>query len=389
MVKIVLTSEVNNQLEETERMALNENVIHYHRLELNTSNFFEWFWIKYNATYNDPQLHLLNTSYVYPEIESNFAGVGFALESIVGTILNLLVILALQRNSDFRKEYLTPSIVSIALTDLLHSVFTLPILSLHFFTKDMTVANCKIFNFFSYGLWFCSAWNLLGIAMLRCAALYFPKKIHGKRFKSISKLMPIMAWMIAFLYFVPVLFGKFGRFELECATISCRYMDMDSDGRPSQINLEALLGTCVMVMGILMILLNGATYLQVSRRLKEIIRTMEGVNLSTAKNMLEKEKRVGKMMAIISVLFFLVYCPSLILHNLNPEARITKPMATILCFLVNASIGIIDPLVYMICQKKYRDEIKAILESIIACKNPFYSVNPKRSYKAPSQNAQW
>ena len=351
-----------------------ENVIHYQKMRPNTSKYFEWCWIKYNATLKDPELPIVETNYVYSETASIIAGIGFALESIIGTILNLLVIIALGRNADFRKEYLTPSIVSIAFTDLLYSVFSLPILSLHYFTKDMPAANCNIFSFFIYGLWLCSACNLLGIAILRCAAIYFPAETDGTRFRRTAKLTPIIAWIIAFLPFVPVLFGKLGRFELDCETRMCRYMNMDSNGYSTNIDLIAVIGNVVIIMGILMFVLNGATYAQVSKLLKQIIKQMKDANISMSKSMLEKERRLGNMMAMISILFFLVYCPTLILFKIEPEARVTKPTATILCLLVNASIGTIDPLVYMICQKKYRKEMKMVLESIFTCKNPFYTI---------------
>ena len=87
--------------------------------------------------------------------------------------------------------------------------------------------------------------------------------------------------------------------------------------------------------------------------------------------MLEKERKVGVMMATISILFFLVYCPTFLLHAVDPNAHITKTTASIVCYLMNWSIGILDPVTYIICQKNYRDEIKEILRLVYACENPF------------------
>ena len=49
----------------------------------------------------------------------------------------------------------------------LYSIFILPINSLRFYMKDQPLPlGCGGFSFFAYGLWLCSAWNLLGIAIL-------------------------------------------------------------------------------------------------------------------------------------------------------------------------------------------------------------------------------
>ena len=59
--------------------------------------------------------------------ESITAGITALITSIPGTILNSLVILAIMRSQALRKEYLTPSIASIAITDLLFSIYVFPV----------------------------------------------------------------------------------------------------------------------------------------------------------------------------------------------------------------------------------------------------------------------
>ena len=50
--------------------------------------------------------------------------------------------------------------------------------------------------------------------------------------------------------------------------------------------------------------------------------------------------------------------------QVDSNARITMPVFTIICLTINYSIGIIDPLVYLFFQKKYREEIKNLLKSV-------------------------
>ena len=79
---------------------------------------------------------LLNEpSFVYTDAQSIISGLIAALMSTAGTILNLLVILAILNNSKLRKDYLTPAIVSLASTDLVFSLAWLPFESLRLFLE--------------------------------------------------------------------------------------------------------------------------------------------------------------------------------------------------------------------------------------------------------------
>ena len=76
-----------------------------------------------------------STDYCYSEGESILAGLGATFQAVVGTVLNLLVIVALMKNTHLRKEYLTPAIISLTVTDLLFSVVTLPALAHRYFSQ--------------------------------------------------------------------------------------------------------------------------------------------------------------------------------------------------------------------------------------------------------------
>ena len=79
------------------------------------------------------QTNFTDTIFAYSDLESNAAGVIFTLQSIAGSILNFLLILALLRNPKIRKECLTLTIVSITITNFIWCVYVLPIMSMHFF----------------------------------------------------------------------------------------------------------------------------------------------------------------------------------------------------------------------------------------------------------------
>ena len=72
---------------------------------------------------------------VHSDVTSYIAGTVTAIQSVIGVILNLLLIIALLKNSKLRTQYLTKAIVSILVTDLIWCVSILPMFSLRFFAR--------------------------------------------------------------------------------------------------------------------------------------------------------------------------------------------------------------------------------------------------------------
>ena len=145
--------------------------------------------------------------------------------------------------------------------------------------------------------------------------------------------------------------------------------------------------------------------------------TMKKANLDMANKHLQKERSVGKMMAVITLVYYITYLPVFILYkvrflllntlymviNINlvccqffqiylakinstyfinqfdPHSSSTKPTAAIFCYLINWSNVVIDPLIYMVCNEKYRNAIKKLLKPIIVCEAlaEYFEVKPK------------
>ena len=125
-------------------------------------------------------------------------------------------------------------------------------------------------------------------------------------------------------------------------------------------------------------------------------REVKNINPELAKKFLERERRLGKSIGLLTGLFFFVYFPGIVLRKvhavmrlynnishiirlvdkvhqlptilgfciylqIDPNARITSTTPTIVCSIINWSIGIIDPLVYLTRRKKYRDSVKNLI----------------------------
>ena len=148
------------------------------RFAIHDLNYFETCWIKTNQN----KLNLTFDIFL-PEPQASIVAFVVAIQSIAGIVLNFLVIASLLRNQQLRDSYLTPSIVSIAITDLLFSFLSV-VTFLYYAIRDMALpTGCQPFVHVFYALWLCSALNLLGIAALRCLVVYFPGKAQDKKFQ--------------------------------------------------------------------------------------------------------------------------------------------------------------------------------------------------------------
>ena len=109
------------------------------KVDFNSSHNGDFCWWTLNSTKVDPWPVYVNqhsrTTVVYADHASNLGGVIFAILSVPGAILNFLLIVALLKNTKIRQEYLTKTVVSIAITDFLWSIYWLPIMSLRYFTR--------------------------------------------------------------------------------------------------------------------------------------------------------------------------------------------------------------------------------------------------------------
>ena len=341
------------------------NVDHYHLVNLSNSNYNDVCWMTVDPRFTRFANISNDTSFTYSGSEGVIGGLSAAVVSIAGTLLNLVIILAVLNNSHLRKEYLSPAIVSLATTDFLYSLGCLPIFSMNYFFSDWSLTNvgCKFFSSLAFGLWLSTAWNLVAISALRCIAVYFPRRMNEERFRRACILVPLMAWLLSFLSLTPLLLEMYGQFGLQCNTFVCRIINMDSEQNLVSPHPKNILIAQIAVIAILLVAMNIGTYLKILKHSKTMFNHMKDADLDTANTHLERERKVGKMMAIIIGLYYFAYFPIIILGYIDPHFTITKPAATLFSLLINWSTVIIDPLIYTIYHEKYRGAIKMLLKS--------------------------
>ena len=105
-------------------------------MPINTSDYFDTCWMKIDHKATSSIVLSRNPDYVFSETESTTFGLLNTLFSIAGALMNFMVFLVILRRPDVRKEYLTPSLLSIAMTDFVFSIITLPLEASSYFQRD-------------------------------------------------------------------------------------------------------------------------------------------------------------------------------------------------------------------------------------------------------------
>ena len=112
--------------------------------------------------------------------------------------------------------------------------------------------------------------------------------------------------------------------------------------------------------GIFVLFLNILSYIQVSKQSKKLFDQIKLTSVEEAMKVLRNEKKIGKMVGLITASFMLVYVP-LVLLMLVPKVGYEKPMLGVISFSCAYLLVVIDPIVYIYSSEKYRDAIRMIL----------------------------
>jgi len=310
--------------------------------------------------------NISDTGWVYSDEDSIFAGVCAACQAIVGVILNTLIFCVFLNTASFRKEYLTPFVLSLATTDLLYSLITLPIISARYFKGGSHFESdiCLIFPLLYYGLHMCTMWNLVAITAVRCLGIYYPKKMREEKFQRKTYAFIFLAWFFAYFPFLVTMSGLHNKHGFTCYTRKCTVVNVFDFtlGQPQssdRLKVGVLTTTACMV---LLVVLNGLIYRKLYHHSQKVMTELRAtLSEKQVKKEVTKEKKFAKTMAAITCLFFITYCPVAVLKSRIPDAAITNTTATVVFTMLASCSVLTDPMVYIIRHKKYRRQMLRML----------------------------
>ena len=173
-------------------------------------------------------------------------------------------------------------------------------------------------------------------------------------------LIPL-AWLIAYVpSFVP-LFRIYNMNGLKCRTFQCSEIPLVSDEGVPQKNFFTIVSMLVLMFTFLpLVAINIATYLRLWKHTQRMLDEMRTMREEQKIRYVKKEKTMGQIMTIVTLVFFISYCPIIMLLAIHPNASTTHTWEAIFFALFVYSGQVINPLVYMKYHKKYRQEITSL-----------------------------
>lgn len=137
----------------------------------------------------------------------NFSVLLMSLSTIATILGNILIVIAILRNSSTRKKLSNRFILSLAFADCCVALFVLPpsISKInHYYAWPYGVAFCKAWV--TIDVTFCSAsiYNLIGISVDRFYAAYYPIKYASNRSGMMVNLLLLFAWTMPLVISLPM-----------------------------------------------------------------------------------------------------------------------------------------------------------------------------------------
>ena len=163
--------------------------------------------------------------------ESVVVQIVYIIMSFLGTIGNLITIIALVRNPELRKSSNTKFVVSLAISDWLICFIIMPIWIAIVSNPDIILFEtlCSFSTFFYYATQSTSLMTLMAIAINRYVIICH-ESIYQYVYTPLSvSLMITFIWLITFVLFALPLFGILGKIGLTTSRLMCSTSETSPD----------------------------------------------------------------------------------------------------------------------------------------------------------------
>jgi len=306
--------------------------------------------------------------FVFGDGASVFAAIFAVLFAILGICLNILVIVALLHYRRTRQHVTTPFIISLSISDLVYSGFILPIMAARFHHQEspLGLTWCRVYPLIYYGAMGASLLSLTMVTLNRAFMLFLPskvdkiftnyKEIKGRKIPINSFIILFLCWLIPFLMLLPSLTGVEGSMGLQKWTGSCTILPDRDGSNPKKLFYAIGFG----IPSVTLIVSDIAIYF----KMRSMHKTDNRMSLATLDER-KMERLFMLMLGSIFVFFILTYVPGIIVKQFDP--CFSKPTLHVLAYVINWASVWVNPIIYVVSQKKYQDAIRHLKKVFKQC----------------------
>ncbi|XP_059481222.1 G-protein coupled receptor moody-like isoform X2 [Neocloeon triangulifer] len=323
-------------------------------------------WTDSFADFNQTVLQDVELS-KFPRSLSTFTSVITILILILGVLGNSLTIWALLKCPRVR-NVAAVFIISLCVADLLFCVLVLPFSASRFLhgTWIHGMTMCVLFPFMRYGN--------IGVSLLSITMITINRYVmiaHHNLYARIYRkhwiaAMIAFCWVFSYGMQLPTLFGIWGSFGYDTKLGTCSILE-DEQGRSS----KAALFIMAFVVPCFVIILCYARIFMVVHESEKRMRLHANVNAARSPTgtvgRTEKENkrkrnewRITKMVLAIFLSFIICYLPITIVKIADKAVKF--PGLHVMGYLLLYMSACINPLIYVIMNKQYRQAYKTVLK---------------------------
>eukprot|EP00094_Tigriopus_californicus_P002825 TCALIF_02724-PA protein Name:"Similar to Tre1 Protein trapped in endoderm-1 (Drosophila melanogaster)" AED:0.18 eAED:0.19 QI:0/0.12/0/0.77/1/1/9/0/1136 len=310
---------------------------------------------------------------LYDEVSSQFAAWSAAICCVFGIVGNATTLFVLMKTRSLRRHPTTPFLVSLAFSDLIFSIFNLPLLAHRFFHRDWTLSYkaCVAFPFFMYSNVGVSSLSMMLISLNRFVGIFYPNKMDKIFTQVKSWLSVICLWIFSFTVLSLPLAEVWGQYGYVKATFSCTLLEKNGHTPLIFFSLIFVGIPCtVMIISYSFILYKVRATGRAIRNFSQS--TDAGLDQSSSVGHMTRtrEKDLTKTFAIVCSCYIVSFIPVSILSIFDPMPPCYKnPGWHVMGYVMFWCSAIVNPIVYIFANRHYRKHFYYCIQRLL-CMNP-------------------
>lgn len=291
---------------------------------------------------------------MYPREATIFAAICCVLFVIVGTLGNLVTILALWRCKKLRNNATTSFIFSLCFADFLFCTVNMPLTVSRYIHEAWIFGDtlCTLFPLFFYGN--------VGVSLMSMTAITINRYVliaHHHRYDRIYQprniaLMIAFVWAFSFAILIPPLIRSWGQFGYSPETFSCTILRLNGRSPKKFLFLFGFLLPCIVIV---------LSYSCIFYRVRQSHRNLAAYSVKegNSNKKFTEDVRLTRLMLIIFVTFIVCFLP-LMVTNVFDDG-FTYPAVHVLASVLSYASSCINPLIYAMLNRQYRHAYGRVL----------------------------